>query len=399
VKNKNLAKPPSPKIADLHNLSDYFAELSLSKFNSLLLLSLCIIQARSCNLSKCSDFVNCVIDGSLTDRSAYNKLVKFFSTGKSEIILQGIFRLVVMLIWLGDKEAILLIDRTNWQFGKTKINLLVIGIVYKGVLIPLVWQDLKKKGNSNSTERLALVDKFLAWWQQTGLDLPQLHIVGDREFIGYKWIYGLEDRGLKYVMRLKGNRRFKFWHRNGIRDEKMRLSGIRRWMRRYDKTYTEVVLAEGLIANIMIFPIQEPKGKQTYLYLITNIEDEKKVSELYRIRWKIETCFLHLKSNGFDLEEMSLRDDFKVNLMMGVVVLAYTISVHQGRLFYKNSDKPIPVKKYKSGKVCLSKSVFRKGLKQLMPRIKSLQHFLEHLEKLISKKHKLLISIDLRITN
>jgi len=331
----------------------------------------------------------------LSDRTAYNKLVKFFSTGKSEIILQGIFRLVVMLIWLGDKEAILLIDRTNWQLGKTKINLLVIGVVYKGVLIPLVWQDLKKKGNSNSTERLALVDKFLVWWQQTGLELPALYIVGDREFIGYKWIYGLEGRGLKYVMRLKGNRKFKLWHRNRIRDKKMRLSALRRWMRRYDKTYTEIVLMEGLIANIMIFPITEPKGKQTYLYLITNIEDEKKVSELYRIRWKIETCFLHLKSNGFDLEAMRLKEDFKVNLMMGIVVLTYTISVHQGILFYENSEKPIPVKKYKSGKVCLSKSIFRKGLKQLMPRIKSLEHFLKYLENLIFKKHKLLINIDL----
>ena len=395
MKTNKLKKSPNSKIADLHNLSEYFTELSLSKFNELLLLSLCIIQARSCNLSKCSDYVNCVIAGSVSDRTAYNKLVKFFSTGKSEIILQGIFRLVVMLIWLGDKEAILLIDRTNWQLGKTKINLLVIGVVYKGVLIPLVWQDLKKKGNSNSTERLALVDKFLVWWQQTGLDLPALYIVGDREFIGYKWIYGLEDRGLKYVMRLKGNRKFKLWHRNGIRDKKMRLSALRRWMRRYDKTHTEIVLMEGLIANIMIFPITEPKGKQTYLYLITNIEDEKKVSELYRIRWKIETCFLHLKSNGFDLEAMRLKEDFKVNLMMGIVVLTYTISVHQGILFYENSEKPIPVKKYKSGKVCLSKSIFRKGLKQLMPRIKSLEHFLKYLENLIFKKHKLLINIDL----
>ncbi len=395
MKNKTSEKPPSPKIADLHNLSDYFTELNLSKFNELLLLSLCVIQARSCNLSKCSDFVNVASEGFLSDRTAYNKLVKFFSTGKSEIILQGIFRLVVMLIWLGDKEAILLIDRTNWQLGKTKINLLVIGVVYKGVLIPLVWQDLKKKGNSNSTERLDLVDKFLAWWQQTGLGLPTLHIVGDREFIGYNWINGLEQRGLKYVMRLKGNRKFKLWHRNNIRDKKVRLSALRRWMRRYDKAYTEVVLAEGLIANIMILPITEPKGKQTYLYLITNIEDEKKVSELYRIRWKIETCFLHLKSNGFNLEDMRLKDDFKVNLMMGVVVLAYTISVCQGTLFYENSEKPIPIKKYKNGKICLSKSVFRKGLKQLMPRIKSLGQFIKYLENLIFKKHKLLININL----
>lgn len=390
MKTKKQIKSPSPKIGDLHNLAQYFPELSLSKFSELLLVALCILQARTCNLSKCSDYVNSVNEKFLTDRSAYNKLVKFFSTGKSESILKGIFRLIVMVIYLTEKECILLIDRTNWQLGETKINLLVIGIVYKGVLIPLVWKDLKKKGNSSTLERLELVDKFLIWWQETGLEIPLFHIIGDREFIGIHWLWGLEERSLKYVMRLKSNRKFKVWHKQGIRDKKVRLSVLRRWMNRHNKTLTEVVIGEGLIANIMIFPITDSRGKAEYLYLITNIEDAERVSELYRIRWKIETCFLHLKSNGFNLEEMNLREDYKVNLMMGVVVLLYAISVNTGVLAYEKMEKPIPLKKYKNGKVCLAKSVFRKGLKKLMPQTKSLNYFIEFLWEIIYNKFKAL---------
>jgi len=42
----------------------------------------------------------------------------------------------------------LLLDRTDWQFGKRKINLLVIGLLYKDVFIPLVWKDLEKKSTN-----------------------------------------------------------------------------------------------------------------------------------------------------------------------------------------------------------------------------------------------------------
>lgn len=397
MKNKNYRKPPILKIKDLQNLAHYFPEISLSKFANLLLVCLCILQSRSCNLSHCSDYVNVVREKPLSDRSGYNKLVKFFCTGQSEAILKGIFRLIVMLLYVSEKEAILLIDRTNWELGKTEINLLVVGIVYKGILIPLVWTDLKKKGNSNTKERLDLIDKFLEWWGQSGLSIPNFHIVGDREFIGSKWLYGLEDRGLKYVMRLKVNRKFKVWHKRGIRDKKVSLSILRRWMNRQNKGFAEVVIEEGLIANVMILPLTHPKGVQKYLYLVSNIENLEEVSELYRVRWKIETCFLHLKSNGFNLEEMNLKEDYKVNLMMGLVVLLYAISVYKGVLTYQTMSQPIPKKKYKNGKICLAKSVFRKGLKKLMPIVKTLDHFIKHLWEIISQKRKLLIECDLQV--
>ena len=31
------------------------------------------------------------------------------------------------------------IDRTNWKFGKKNINILLLGISYKGTSIPLIW--------------------------------------------------------------------------------------------------------------------------------------------------------------------------------------------------------------------------------------------------------------------
>ncbi|MFT6360802.1 MAG: hypothetical protein ACJAYJ_005044 [Saprospiraceae bacterium] len=84
-------------------------------------------------------------------------------------------------------DCYLLLDRTNWKYGKTHINLLVIGLLYRDVFIPLVWLDLGRAGNSNSNQRLVLLDELLDWWSLSGVPLPKLYIAGDREFIGFHW--------------------------------------------------------------------------------------------------------------------------------------------------------------------------------------------------------------------
>jgi len=53
-------------------------------------------------------------------------------------------------------------DRTNWQFGETQINVLMIGICRNGTCFPVVWRLLGKAGNSNTEERIALMRRFLA---------------------------------------------------------------------------------------------------------------------------------------------------------------------------------------------------------------------------------------------
>lgn len=53
------------------------------------------------------------------------------------------------------------IDRTNWQFGKTNINILTLSIGYEGVGIPILFELLDKKGNSNQQERIEILSKFV----------------------------------------------------------------------------------------------------------------------------------------------------------------------------------------------------------------------------------------------
>ena len=58
-------------------------------------------------------------------------------------------KLLFLMYFTGDKQVSLTMDRTNWKWGKSNINILMVGVAYKGSAIPLFWEMLDKQGNSN----------------------------------------------------------------------------------------------------------------------------------------------------------------------------------------------------------------------------------------------------------
>ncbi len=84
--------------------------------------------------------------------------------------------------------------------------------------------------------------------------------------------------------------------------------------------------------------------------------------------------FKHLKSNGFDLESLHVQKDYKIQMMIATLVLAYTLSVVYGLKEYK---RRITIKKHGSAEM----SVFRYGLDKWQ---NHLQNFVVFLEQLLS---------------
>lgn len=72
-------------------------------------------------------------------------------------------------------------DRTNWQFGSFDINALVLAVTYQGVAFPLLFRLLPKKGNSNTQERIDLMERYIALFGKSSIDC----LVADREFVGF----------------------------------------------------------------------------------------------------------------------------------------------------------------------------------------------------------------------
>ncbi len=75
---------------------------------------------------------------------------------------------------------VLSMDRTNWKFGEFNINILMLGITYKGIAFPLIFSLLPKRGNSNWEERKKIMERFIRLFGAECIDC----LVADREFIG-----------------------------------------------------------------------------------------------------------------------------------------------------------------------------------------------------------------------
>ena len=67
----------------------------------------------------------------------------------------------VLLPLLPDGKLTLIMDRTTWHYGQTPLNILVLGVLLGGAVIPLVWSILPHQGNSCTAVRILLVARLL----------------------------------------------------------------------------------------------------------------------------------------------------------------------------------------------------------------------------------------------
>ena len=88
------------------------------------------------------------------------------------------------------------IDRTRWQ----EINILVISLIYKRRAIPLYFELLEKKGNSNYQEQTQALEKVLI-----KLTKYQVVVLGDREFCSVDLASWLKSKNVGFCLRLRKN--------------------------------------------------------------------------------------------------------------------------------------------------------------------------------------------------
>lgn len=114
-------------------------------------------------------------------------------------ITQIWFALIKYLLtsyFLTGKELIVVIDRTQWR----ELNILMVSIVWNQRAIPLNWQILSRKGNSNFVQQQALFTTVLPLLKDY-----KVTVLGDREFCSVKLGQWLEEQGLSICLRLKCN--------------------------------------------------------------------------------------------------------------------------------------------------------------------------------------------------
>lgn len=230
---------------------------------------------------------------------------------------------------------IVVMDRTNWFWGKCPINLLVLAVHCQGVAIPLLWMHLERDGASDTEQRKELIGEFLSLFGAHRI----AYLTGDREFIGEDWIAWLKKRGLPFRLRLRVTDR--------VRDQRGRL---------YEVAYLFSRSAPCRKGKFLLW------GTWLYLggkpltggdYLIIASSHRGNLLEDYRRRWSIECLFQALKGRGFQLEQTRVILPDRLCRLLGLLTLAYLVCVRIGQ--------GIPESVCQSTKR-LRKSVARRGL-------------------------------------
>lgn len=349
--------------------------------NTLLMVALVLDRQTVC-LWKLKGSVGKFLGNVETDsRSHYQRIKRWFKDGvKIKYLWLVLLEFSVSL--LKNFTEILILDGTSWKANGKTFHFLTLCLLYKGVAIPIWWIELGRLGISNQKQRKVLLTAVLKFLKLSGKVL-----IGDREYIGADWFNELRVNKLNFIFRLRDNTYNDAINATGKSIEKLEKKAKKQMGRVLMKPFE----LDGQSYNYVLTAYKNRSGQIEILRLITTLDTPYKAVELYKLRCRIESFFKHLKTNGFQLEELNLQVAGRVKLMMALLVLAYTISVIHGLKGYKRKYPPL-----KHGSPAMS--VFRVGLEICQNYLASFVLFIENILLMIQntlkpKKYQLLINV------
>ena len=219
----------------------------------------------------------------------------------------------------------------------------MLSVVYKGIAIPLFWTLLAKRGNSDTQERIELIQRYI-------MQLGKSKIAGllaDREFVGNNWFAWLLTEKIPFCIRIKNN--VITTNARGLEinidalfydlkpGEQRVLRGLRKlWNQKVYLSALRLVDGELLIIatdHLMESPIQH-----------------------YTLRWEIETLFSCLKGRGFNFEDTRMTQPERIEKLLVLLSVAFCWAHKTGE--WRHLQKTIKIKKH--GRKAIS--YFRYGL-------------------------------------
>jgi len=266
---------------------------------------------------------------------------------------------------LPSKDAwFVVIDRTNWKFGKININILTLGVCHIKIAFPLLWEALPKKGNSNTNERIRLIDRFIKIFGTGKVKC----LLADREFIGTGWFGFLTEHGIVFRIRVKEN--FIVPNSKGIPVPVKILF-------RHLKCGEYLIIKDRRKIpghHLFITGAKLPTGE--YLIIVTNAEHMTALED-YKKRWQIETLFACLKTRGFNFESTHLSDLKRIEKLVALLAIGFCWCHLTGE--WLNEQKEINLKKHGRKSI----SIFRCGLDKLRNVLFNLQNNIVTYKKLV----------------
>jgi hypothetical protein len=312
-----------------------------------------LVRARTVTLSNLSVIFN----PKVKSESNYRRIQRFFE----DFVMDYLHVAKLVISSLPHVNFILTLDRTNWQFGRKDINVLMLALVYKNISIPLCWELLNKRGNSSFEERKDIVSKGLTILGKSRIKC----LVADREFGSGRFFRYLKKAGINFHIRIKKTSvitRYK----SKVSDVTSMLSNL--------KIFKYIVLpGKKIVYNEEVYLSGMKTLKNDYV-IIASSSNPEEAQAMYKQRWTIENLFGNMKTKGFNLESTHMRDDEKLKKLIALLTIALLWCYLIG-LWIESSIK-IRIKNHGRKE----KSTFRKGL--------------DHFTKILNSFEKLIFETD-----
>lgn len=261
----------------LHKILSYYFPWNKSRIDCLVKLIFAILTVQTVNLSTVAN----IFYGEALTESHYKRLQRFFRWLKplERKIQTFLANLILSMLGFPETGALLYLalDRTNWKFGKIHINLLVLGVRYHGVNIPLAWTSLGRAGNSNTFERISLMKRLIKC-----LGKRSFVLTADREFIGEEWFLFLSKNQIPFVIRIKANTHVR---RRGCHHSIPAAQLCKRLKKRGRKSFEDLYEVFG----VAVF-IAASRNREGELLIVVSNQFQSKALKEYLKRWGIE-CF------------------------------------------------------------------------------------------------------------
>jgi hypothetical protein len=284
------------------------------------------------------------------NESNYRTIQRFFKIFQMDY--EDYSRFVLGLL-ASQSKYYLVMDRTNWKFGKSNINILMLGIIFKNNSFPLYWELLDKGGSSSTQERKALLEKAI---KLLGKDRI-LGLLGDREFIGVHWFRYLIAQQIEFHIRVPKQLKAD----SSLQKHRRTIEHLFRYCKENVKMdYPKAVNVLGF--KLYVSGMKSSKG----FCLVVSSQSNLNSLEKYQMRWTIENMFGAFKKRGFNFEDTHMTNLEKLKKLIVLISIAYTWSVLVG--FWITESIKIRIMNHGRKQ----KSIFRCGFDYLTSFIKKL---------------------------
>ena len=231
----------------------------------------------------------------------------------------------IVKIWLStyfttEQLIYVVIDRTNWS----RINFLMISIVWDKRSFPIYFELLPKLGSSNMNEQKTALSSVMPL-----LKNYNICILGDREFCSVKLAKYLQSLGVYFCLRLKKNEFIEVKKEIWIQLNNLGLApGFSFFLQGVKVTKTRGFLS----CNVACKWQRKVKGitpKEGW-FILTNFDGIELAISAYKKRFDIEEMFRDFKKGGYNLEDTKVEGKRLISLVL-LIAIAYTSSTIQGQ--------------------------------------------------------------------